>query len=603
MKNKTIWSILACSLVIVLLLVGCKTTTTTSTTPGPTTTKPPTTTGTTVTTPSDKPQYGGTITRILASDSGIFDPVTQGQLIGPACAWFVNEQWICYDWTKGLFGTGQTDWMNPGQGIDDFCPYLAESYTVPEPGVIVLKVRQGVHYGLNPASEASRLVGGREMTAEDWVKNMDMFINHPRAYVRIVEPVAAANTVVEKTGPWEVTFTCKKDTLRAWHYLAHGGGYHFLFPPELWEKYPNLQDWHNSVGTGAFMLDDYVPNSSITLIKNPNFWGTNPLGAGKGDKLPYVDGIKMLFLPDISTRLSALRTGKADMLDAVTADDSVSLKQTTPELKSTQLLPGGILVVAMRTDLEGLPYKDQKVRQALMLAIDWKGMGEVLYGGDCETLAYPINKTFKRAYVPMDELPDSVKELFSYNPEKAKTLLAEAGYPEGFKASIVCASDATTVDIMSVFKSMWADIGVDLTIDLKEFAVYNGIVFGKKATDMVYATCYGIFPVYLNMGNFTGAGIGNQSRINVPSGSEPVIQSIYEKVQSVVLQDPAGADKIIHDELIPYVLEKAYYIPSVQPYQYQFWWPWLKNYYGASNPLFFQYFWVDQTMKKSMTGR
>jgi peptide/nickel transport system substrate-binding protein len=599
MKRTSLWIIIM--LILVLLLpISCSPQVAT-TTPAITTktTTPPTTTTQITTTSSDKPQYGGTITRILANDSGIFDPVTQGQLIGPACAWFVNEQWICYDWTKGLFGTGQTDWMNPGQGLDDFCPYLAESVTYPEPGVIVLKVRQGVHYALNPASEASRMVGGREMTADDWVKNMDMFINHPRAYVRIVEPTAAANTVVEKTGPWEVTFTCKKDTLRAWHYLAHGGGYYFQFPPELWEKYPNLQDWHNSVGTGAFMLVDYVSNSAISLIRNPNFWGTNPLGPGKGDKLPYIDGIKMLILPDVSTRLAALRTGKADMLDAITADDSVSLKKTTPNLKSAQLLPGSIYVVGMRTDLQELPFKDQKVRQALMLAIDWKGMAEVLYGGDCETLAYPINKTFKRAYVPMEELPANVQELFSYNPEKAKALLAEAGFPEGFKTSIVCASDATTVDIMSVFKSMWADIDVDLTIDLKEFAVYNGIVFGKKTTEMVYATCYGIFPVYLNMGNFTGAGIGNQSRINVPAGSETVIQSIYEREQAIVLQNPAGADKIIHDELIPYVLEKSYYIPSVQPYQYQFWWPWVKNYYGASNPLFFQYFWVDQTLKKS----
>ena len=201
MKKRAIWLALACLLTAAFALTACGGTSTTTTT-STTTSKPPSTTTTTaVTTPSDKPQYGGTITRILASDGGIFDPVTQGQLIGPACAWFVNEQWICYDWSKGLFGTGQTDWMNPGSGLDDFMPYLAESYTYSEPGKIVLQVRQGVHYGLNPKFEASRMVGGRKMTADDWVKNIDMFINHPRAYVRMVEPVAAANTVVEKTGP------------------------------------------------------------------------------------------------------------------------------------------------------------------------------------------------------------------------------------------------------------------------------------------------------------------------------------------------------------------------------------------------------------------
>jgi len=585
-------------------MISCSAETGTKTTTAPTTTtKPAGTTTPAKTTTSDKPQYGGFLTRILASDSGIFDPVTQGQLIGPACAWFVNEQWICYDWSKGTFGTGQPDWMNPGSGLDDFMPYLAESVSYPEPGIIVMQVRKGVHYGLNPKFEASRMVNGREMVPEAWVKNIDMFINHPRSYVRIVEPVAAANTVVEQTGPWEVTFTCMKDTLRAWHWLAHGGGYHFQFPPELWTKYPNLQDWRNSVGTGAFMLDDYVANSSITLIKNPNFWNKNPLGAGKGDSLPYVDGGKMLFLPDISSRLAALRTGKVDMLDAVVGDDAVSLKQTTPNLKSAQFLPGGASVIGMRIDKPDLPYKDIRVRQALMMALDYKGIAEVVYGGDAEILAYPINKSFKRAYVPMDQLPASVQELFSYNPEKAKQLLSEAGYPDGFKCSVVCSNDTTTVDVMSTFQAMWGDIGVDLTIDLKEFAVFNGISFGKKAEDMIYSTCYGIFPSYLNMGNFTGVGLANQSRINNPFGSETVISDIYTREQAIVLQDPAGADKIIHDELIPYVLEQAYYVPSPVAYQYQFWWPWVKNYYGASNPLFFQYFWVDQSMRKSMAGR
>jgi peptide/nickel transport system substrate-binding protein len=601
--KRKVWLILSCLSVIALLLFSCAPETTPSTTtPSTTTTKPPTST-TSVPTLSDKPQYGGTITRILASDSGIFDPVTQGQLIGPACAWFVNEQWICYDWSKGLFGTGQTDWMNPGSGIDDFMPYLAETVSYPKPGIIIMKVRQGVHYGLNPKFEASRKIAGREMTADDWVKNIDKFINHPRAYVRMVEPVAAANTVVEKTGPWEITFTCMKDTLRAWHWLAHGGGYHFQFPPELWDMYPNLQDWRNSVGTGAFMLDDYVANSSITLIKNPNFWNKNPIGAGKGDQLPYVDSIKMLFLPDVSTRLSALRTGKVDMLDAVVSDDAVSLNQTTKELKSAKFLPGTVMVIGMRIDKPDLPYQDQRVRQALMLALDYKGISNVVYGGNAEILAYPINNTFKRAYVPMEDLPANVRELFSYNPEKARALLKDAGYPDGFSASVVCSNDTTTVDVMSTFQAMWADINVKLNIDLKEFAVFNGISFGKKAEDMIYSGCYGIFPSYLNMGNFTGVGLANQSRINNPFGSEPIISDIYTREQSIVMQDPAAADKIIHDELIPYVLEKAYYIPSPVPYQYQFWWPWVKNYYGASNPLFFQNFWIDKTLKHDMTGR
>ena len=599
MKRKTTWLAFACLFTIMLILTSCGGSLATTPLNSAITTSPTTAVTTTHTTASDKPQYGGTITRMLASDSGIFDPVTQGQLIGPACAWFVNEQWISRDWSKGLLGTGQTDWMNAGQSIDDFGPYLAESYTMPEPGVIVLKVRQGVHYALNTKSEASRLVGGREMTADDWVKNMNMFINHPGAWLKTAQPVVADDTEVKKTGPWEVTFTCKKDPLQAWFWLAFGGGYYFQFPPELWDKYPNLQDWRNSVGTGAFMLTDYVASSSITLVKNSSFWGTNPIGPGKGDRLPYIDRIKTLILPDMSTRLAALRTGKIDILDTVFADDAVSLKKTTPDLKSAKYLPGQSWVIAMRTDLPELPFKDRRVRQALMLATDFQGMLQSA-NGDGEILVFPINKSFKRAYVPFDQLPTGVQELYSYNPDKAKSLLKEAGYPDGFKTSIICANEPNSLDVMSIYKAMWAKVNVDLTIDSRELAIYARIAYALTAKEMIFTANWGIFPVYLDLGGLAGA---NSSHINTgPAGLEPVIQAIHDRVQSVVIQDPAAADKIIHDEFIPYVLENSWYIPTVQPYQYNFWWPWVKNYYGASNAMFFQYFWVDQTLKRSMTG-
>jgi len=115
-----------------------------------------------------------------------------------------------------------------------------------------------------------------------------------------------------------------------------------------------------------------------------------------------------------------------------------------------------------------------------------------------------------------------VQELFIYNPEKAKTLLAEAGYPDGFKTSVVCANTPMAVDAMSTYKAMWAKVGVDLIIDLKELGVYNGIVYGKTAKEMIFATHWAIFPSYLYLGSFLGAGFTNQSRINDPAGLRAV---------------------------------------------------------------------------------
>ncbi len=591
MTRRCVLITLSLVLSLAVILTGClqgPTATTNTKQPGRTTT-------------TEKPQYGGTLNIMLGSDITTFDPVTTGQLIGPI-GWLTNEQWIQMDWTKGFAGSGKVDWMNPGAGLDDFWPYLAESVSYPEPGVMVFKVRKGVHYGLNPKREASKLVGGREMTADDWVENMDMFLNHPNAFIKASYPKTVPLIRVTKTGPWEVTFNMKEaipDQMRMWHWLAHGGGYHFVFPPELWKKYGNIQDWKNNVGTGAFMIDDFVPGSQLTMIKNPNFWGKNPIGPGKGTQLPYVDELKMIILPDLSTRLSALRTGKAELMSQVTADDAKSLFLTTPQLNHYKFLPGPVNCIAMRQDLQELPYKDKRVRQALMLATDFKGMANVLYGGDAEILVYPLNKTFTRAYMPMNELPAEVRELYSFNPEKAKKLLAEAGYPNGFKCQVICNADQSHVDVLSVFQSMWAKVNVNLEIQQKEFGVYVGYWFGRGNKDMFFGLQWGIFPVYLYFGSMWGTQFANQSHVNDPPGTEPIIQAAYEKVTSIAFSNPAGADKIIRD-LMPYVLENAWYIEQPQPYQYTFWWPWLKNYHGEASAPFYQYAWIDQTLKKSM---
>jgi peptide/nickel transport system substrate-binding protein len=604
LRRKTIWITVSLVIIAVLVLAACGTSTTTTTTS--TTTKPPTSGITTSAPPvsSDKPQYGGELTLALAADISVFDPVTTGQLIGPI-GWLTNEQWIQSDWTKGLAGSKKVDWLNPGAGLDDFWPYLAESVAYPEPGVMVFQIRKGVHYGLNPKFEASRLVAGREMTADDCANNMNVFINHDGAFIKAAYAQTVPFIHVTKTGPWEVTFEMKgaiSDELRMWHWLAHGGGYHFVFPPELWKKYGDLRDWKNNVGTGAFMIDDFVPGTQLSLIKNPNFWNKNPLGPGKGDKLPYVDSMKMIILPDLSTRMAALRTGKIDAMSQITADDAKSLMLTNKDLKYAKLIGGVTMDIAMRQDKQDLPYKDIKVRQALMMATDFKGMAEVLYGGDAEILVYPISKSFKRAYMPMEELPEDVQELYSYNPEKAKQYLIDAGYPDGFKSKIVCSSDQSQVDALTVFKGMWEKVGVDLEIQIKEPGVYGMMYWGHGNTDMLYAMEWNLFPVYLYFGSMWGAQSANQSFVNDPPGSEPTIQKYYEQVTELAFNDPAGADKVIHD-MMPYVLRNAWYIETPQPYTYSFWNPWLKNYNGEYNSMFWQYAWIDQTMKKSMTGR
>jgi ABC-type transport system substrate-binding protein len=85
------------------------------------------------------------------------------------------------------------------------------------------------------------------------------------------------------------------------------------------------------------MLTDFVPGSTATLIRNPNYWMKNPIGPGKGDQLPYIDEVKILIIKDRSTVLAAFRTGKLDALHGSdynpTYEEAQEMLTTNPETK------------------------------------------------------------------------------------------------------------------------------------------------------------------------------------------------------------------------------------------------------------------------------
>ena len=82
------------------------------------------------------------------------------------------------------------------------------------------------------------------------------------------------------------------------------------------------------------MITDYVSGNSVTFIKNSKYWGTDPVGPGKGNQLPYLDAVKMLIIPDASTTQAAFRTGKIADLPGLVADDYKTFIKASPELQS-----------------------------------------------------------------------------------------------------------------------------------------------------------------------------------------------------------------------------------------------------------------------------
>ncbi|MCL5025964.1 MAG: ABC transporter substrate-binding protein, partial [Chloroflexi bacterium] len=263
---------------------------------------------------------GGTLTRVQFEDTNSWDPIFALNSAPPAESPALEA--LIY-WELADSKTGK----------HELKPQLAESGKMPSVGVWVLEIRQGVHWQ-KTNTPAGQLMNGREVTADDIVSSLKRLLAAPKSWMNVAAPADAKATTVEKTGPWEVTINTPIDYMISFFWIIQGGGFNALYPPEVVAKYGDVGDWHNTVGTGPFMLTDYTKGTSLTFTKNPDYWGTNPAGPGKGDKLPYIDTYKQLIIPDVSTQLAAFRTGKVDALPTVTKEDEQPVIKENPKLIS-----------------------------------------------------------------------------------------------------------------------------------------------------------------------------------------------------------------------------------------------------------------------------
>lgn len=556
----------------------------------------------------DMPKYGGTLRLALTGDIIAWDDVVTSWFVaGPTYA-LTNEPLWTGDWTKGNaggYGTGETDWVNAYDVWANHTGAAAVSWkwnldTANNEGSIVYQIREGTHYGLDSDSEASRLVGGREMTTDDVVFSLETVLSTPTSFLHKAFP-EMRTAKVTKTGPWEITVKVSADALVT--SVTHIGSYFRVVPPEVVKKYENMGDWRRSVGTGPFILTDYMPSSSAIMVKNKNYWRTDPVGPGKGNQLPYIDSIRFLIIPDLSTRQAALRTGKIDTSSGYDYEQSAVMRKTAPNLVEAEGALGGPCIYIYMNSQKA-PFNDVKVRRAISMAVDLETIKEELNKGLGQILTWPAEKLpgYEDLYLGLDdpEMPDSVKELYVYNPDKAKQLLAEAGYPNGFKTSVLI--QASETDYFSIIKDMLAKVNIDLSLNVQDLGAGRAM-YNSGDYDMTgWYGGRGPITVFYNMVTLTaGTSVGGSgSQIN-----DPVIQAASKKMRLMYIDDYKGALKEFKN-LMKYVLDQAYVVSRPIYPQSTFWWPWLKNYSGEQMVGYWHgsnwamWIWLDEDLKKSM---
>ena len=155
------------------------------------------------------------------------------------------------------------------------------------------------------------------------------------------------------------------------------------------------------------------------------------------------------------------------------------LKKSAQQLQWAKRLSILGSFMAMRTDTK--PFDDVRVRRALNMAINKKEIIEAHYSGEAMMHAYPMYPDWDGYFDSLDKMPASVKELYEYNPKKAKELLKEAGYPNGFTFKMqFCSCSPDQSELAPLLAAYLEQIGVKAELQPTEYGAFLSAMSTRK---------------------------------------------------------------------------------------------------------------------------
>jgi len=207
-----------------------------------------------------------------------------------------------------------------------------------------------------------------------------------------------------------------------------------------------------AVGTGPFKFVEWVHGDHLTMVRNDEYWG------GK----PRLDKIIVKTVKEDSARVMMLQSGDANLIVRIPSEDIPRLeKDANLRLDSTETLR----VLFLGINCYKKPYNDVRIRQALAYAIDKESIVKNIYQGRA-LVASNIVTPLTTGYIPIKG--------YSYDPEKAKNLLAEAGFPNGLKVKFWSPQGRYPKDfeMAQAIQQQLKKVGIDCTLDTMEWAAY-----------------------------------------------------------------------------------------------------------------------------------
>lgn len=315
-------------------------------------------------------------------------------------------------------------------------PDLAESWDIPDNLTYIFNLRKGVKFH-----------NGRELVAEDVQYSLNRILDPKtaspgRSYISLI-------TKIEVLDRYRVKLTLSAPLASLLDGLSSNNC--SIVPKEAVDANGNLQKV--AVGTGPYMLKEWIPDNSMTLVRNPSYF--EPLAS---------DTIIFRVIPEQASLLAGVKSGDLDM---ATINQGAIVRQAMRDNKVVVMNKPGINLRTFGFNVTRKPFDDVRVRQALALALN---RAEILataeFGMGQPTGPLPVSASYWA--VPVAKLPYSNQDI-----AKAKSLLKEAGFPNGFTFKIVCSSTYEGgLDVAQVIQNELKAIGVNAELEVVEWGVY-----------------------------------------------------------------------------------------------------------------------------------
>jgi peptide/nickel transport system substrate-binding protein len=400
---------------------------------------------TATTEPTEAPQVSAPFVFPIASEPPGLDPCNPwyaGSAMGPFLSFFYDG-WLYYDQEA------------------NYHPWLLKSYEKVDDLTWLMEMESGVMFH-----------SGREAKAIDVQRCWERFIREDLG-CSVGDSYRTYGESITAVDDYKFEIKLKEPNLR---FVNVVGLIPTLMDMDVVEAYDKgdilLQ---SEAGTGPWMLEEWVTQTSISMVRFDDYWGGKPK---EPFRLPKIERLEAVLVPDTQAQIAALRTDQIHLLTGVSIDQFRQLEEEGNYQTFAKPSTG-----YYRLNVNWFRITDENVRQALRYGMNRQLFVDALTQG-LGVVSGPISPVVKAYALPQDEL----LELQKYDPELAKEYLAKAGYDAEENRLrlelVIIANWSNWLDIAQIVQANYKEVGIDIEIRIQEVGVWVDSRLNQKDYDL-----------------------------------------------------------------------------------------------------------------------